>query len=461
MPTFLHLKGSIVLSTMDKGQVNRFKISIGGVDLAEAVLDATITESVNDIPHGDVTVAHEALLGGLEYRGEVVVDVDVDEPSPERIRLFTGQVQRVEPDRHSARLRLIGGMTELHEQTLRGLSTDRIPDMEIVWSILRSSGMSRDRIMIEGFEEEPLEPFEVAVPIDGLVLQAPVDFGGVVLTPDARVGQLAEGLQLEELQEEFTRTRVWAYTIEFSRTVYEAECTALDRIVRTVSRAQLRAHYSWSKTPSGQVRGFDRDSTRGIVAMGDVALVRGVLTHRRWLRAITGSLTRVPIGDAQLSPTEGVGYEGIPLQTVEAVTAWRRAAGAADSIGAVAALWDALEFYAAGVSLSDAIDGHTAREIRVRALEGLEGAARERVATVLGMINDPPLMVRIRAAADRDGAPLSDTEWQVLRTLRSFRNDFIHGRNRGEVERSTLRHGIGIVNRLLAFRLFQFNDMGF
>ena len=117
---------------------------------------------------------------------------------------------------------------------------------------------------------------------------------------------------------------------------------------------------------------------------------------------------------------------------------------------------EALEVYASGVRVDRLVPRDVAKAVRRRALEGLTDEVRDRVADVLSNLADPPLMVCLLEAARADGARLSQSDIDCLRTLRRFRNDFIHGRNRGEIEETVIRHGTAIVNRLLAHRYYRF-----
>lgn len=442
---------------MSRGEPSqtRFRLRVGGVDLSDGVVDGTITQSINDFPAGEMMVQSSALREGVEFRGEVEVDVDVDEPRPERIRLFTGQVSNVMPGNDVASMTLIGGMPELREQQIGGLSTDRVASVELLWSVLRASGMPETRIVIEDFEPGPTEPFEVVIPLGGLRIQNPYSINGVVFTGAPSAHRLVDGLGLEDLGTKFVNASAWAQTIVFDRTLFEAEVAGVRRIRHASARSLVRAHYSWSTTPGGSLRTYRRDLTRTRILLGDTVLVHGLATGRRWLRAMTDAYMRPDLLDTQVVPLDGQGEQDVPLQLQEASLAWSRVLGASDDIEATAALWDALEFYASGVRVDRLIPRDAARAIRRRALEGLEGGVRDRVADVLSNLTVPPLMVRILAAAKVDEAPLSESDIECLRMLRKFRNDFIHGRNRGQMDETVLRHGTAIVNRLLAHRYYR------
>ncbi len=83
----------------------------------------------------------------------------------------------------------------------------------------------------------------------------------------------------------------------------------------------------------------------------------------------------------------------------------------------------------------------------------LEGEKAERVSDILGRINEPPLMARLRTALEEDGVPYNDDELALLQRLRRARNDLVHGRSRVPPSETDLRYAIAIVNRMLVYRM--------
>lgn len=108
----------------------------------------------------------------------------------------------------------------------------------------------------------------------------------------------------------------------------------------------------------------------------------------------------------------------LPVQVSEAISAWRRAAEERDPLAAVVALWESVEFYASGARARKIFDKPLLKTIRERAIEGLEGEQLERVRDILARLNEPPLMVRLRAALDEDEVPYREEELSMLQKIR-------------------------------------------
>lgn len=137
----------------------------------------------------------------------------------------------------------------------------------------------------------------------------------------------------------------------------------------------------------------------------------------------------------------------------EAFSAWRRAAEETDSLAAVVALWECIEFYVSGVSVRDLFTREERRAVLRKATEGLQGEQLEKVRNVIGRLSDAPLMVRLREALGQDSVPYTQEELALLRDLRDLRNDFMHGRSRDLPSEVDLRYAIAIVNRMLVHRV--------
>jgi hypothetical protein len=67
------------------------------------------------------------------------------------------------------------------------------------------------------------------------------------------------------------------------------------------------------------------------------------------------------------------------------------------------------------------------------------------------MLNQAPLMARLRQALAEDGVPYTDEEFDMLQRVRKKRND-LHGRSRQAPSESDLRYTLALVNRMLKYR---------
>ncbi len=424
----------------------------GEVEVTEGVVSAKVTNSINEPASVEVVISKAALLdANPDYQAEAQVFVDTDEGLH---LLFTGFTVAAEPNEAGTLITATTDTQKLRETKTGGLSFSRVDDLEVLWAILRSSGMEDDKIQIEGFEPGPLEVFEVASALDGITIERPTAIGDVRMLPEGRVSRMADGMGPEELEHRYNGGSAWAFTLRTARTLFEAEMEGLREIDAALAWLTTRTHYSGVRLPKGGARRFRRDWTMARISRRDVVVARGVCTGRRWLRSPLGIAYR-----PELVIHEVEDLESLPLppdispQMREAFSAWRRAAEESDPLAAVVALWECVEFYVSGVSVDELFTKPERRVVLRRATEGLRGMQLERTREVVGRLNEAPLLVRLRAALEQDGVPCTEGELALLRELRQLRNDFVHGRSRKLPAEVDLRYARAIVNRMLVHRL--------
>jgi hypothetical protein len=179
---------------------------------------------------------------------------------------------------------------------------------------------------------------------------------------------------------------------------------------------------------------------------------------QQWLRGLEGILARpqLALGDMEDLDLPALPAE-LPVQVSEAISAWRRAAQQRDSLSAVVALWESVEFYASGATARKIFEKPVLKTVRKNAVAGLEGEQLKRVQDVLAMLNEPPLMVRLKAALEEDGVPYKEEELSVLQKVRRARNDLVHGRSREAPSEADLKYAVAVVNRMLLYRVARLN----
>jgi hypothetical protein len=128
---------------------------------------------------------------------------------------------------------------------------------------------------------------------------------------------------------------------------------------------------------------------------------------------------------------------------------------AADPFAAVAALFEAIEFYAGRVSGTPTFS-RTEMGIIKKTLASvpMDSEQRIRMGQVIAMANDIPLRAKLERALIADGVPHSNEELDALWDLRAVRNKAAHGAGRIDPDRNQLELGKGLVNRMLTFRAF-------
>lgn len=441
---------------MARRQPDGIAIKFGEEEIVGDGIEARVHHGMNEGSTAQVTIAKDRLTRVLpNYRAAVEVSATY---GTEREAMFTGFIDRVLPEGPNVRLDLVTQTHLMNDASLGGLGLRNVDPREGMWALSVLGGYAPENVIVQGWEPGPLEIFEVAVPIDGVELHEPTTFGKVTLYSGGPVARLAEGLGPEELEDCYTGATTWALTLNTARTLYDAEIEALKDVDLALGWLTAKAHYSEVSLPGRAPQAFHRQRTLSRITRRDVVVVRGIATGRQWLRAPEDIPSRPQfvlseVGEVELPPLPS----NLPTQVREAITAWQRAAEAKDPLAAVVALWEAVEFYAAGASTNKIFGKAELKALRRRASEGLEGEQLERVQDVIARINEPPLMARLRSALDVDKVPYKESELSLLQKVRRARNDLVHGRSRDAPLDADLRYATAIVNRMLVYRVDRLN----
>jgi hypothetical protein len=182
--------------------------------------------------------------------------------------------------------------------------------------------------------------------------------------------------------------------------------------------------------------------------------VRADSTDRRWLR-VTENATVARAAGLPRS-TDGSVQPPIPanlsLRDREAVLAFWRAASMVNPLASVIALWDAIEFYVGGTSVPSLFERDDLQQLRDECPAWLDPQQRERYVHLIDSLNNVPLFVRLRAAVEAGGVPVSEAEFDLLSRLRRVRNPAQHGKERRLPDQHDLRRAWSIVARMLVYR---------
>ncbi len=434
----------------------RYVLHFGSVEVREGILSVETDPGTEGLPTARVILASIALEAVcLDWQSPVRVFAEegtVLKP------LFTGLVDTVTPSRDQVTLTFVSVGQTMKEFRLGGLgASPSTKPRELVWTLLRSGGFGEDELGNIGFDPEPEEVFEVTVPIEGVVLTKPHTVGNVQLLPAGSVTELPGELGPDSLRERYRGAKAWAYTRCTARTLFDAETQGLAAIDLALAWLTVSARFSSVALPASQVRAYRRDWTRLRVSRRNVAVVRGETSGRAWLRA-PNDLSDYPSLD--LDGIQDIALFELPTSLSpsikEAVTAWRRGAEAVAPIATVMAMWEAIEFYAAGVKTDLLFTDD--EKVRVKDLcQGVIGefgqAQQERVMSQLDGVNNAPLLARLRTALAEDQVPYTEAEFKLLQGVRKVRNDFGHGRSPSLPPSADLRLVVSLVNRMLVHRM--------
>jgi hypothetical protein len=314
-------------------------------------------------------------------------------------------------------------------------------------------GLSPDGRFIQGFVKKPSR-FTIAIPVAGVTGDRDLAVGPVSISGDRpRIAAMLGNLGEQGGAGRFLGHAAWAIAEAEAGTVWEAEGLGVALIEHALDRLAVAAQYSFATSPTGEPSPFVWDSLFGNPIPIPLVLVleaKEATPRRAWLRDRSERIRLLPLSAARVQFE--IPESGRSPVFDEGVRAWRRAVLTTDPIAAVLALWEAIEFYASGLTVPSLFSDQEASAVR-GALNTLvlRPDQRQRVNDFFGTINEAPLMVRVPAALTADHVPFNEEDMVVLGRLRTQRNDALHGRQRGRPTVSDLDMARGFVNRMLAF----------
>jgi hypothetical protein len=436
----------------------RTDLHIGEVDVAAGLVGGGAAEGVNQLPTAKLELDLR-LLGStpLDYWGPL--HYGVGQGGYER-ELFAGAVQSVSIEKDRVVLDCEGAVN-LVERGGGGTLASGLSQAELVRSLLLATGVSVDALPFDApAPEQAEEEFEVLLPIHGISVDAPLALGGVEIVPVA-CGEVAlDGLEREgeiatRLRAAFADAESYGRAVVRAATVPGAEEAGVSAIESAVAWIVTRGRYGFARLPDGHVQPFRRQESLRAPQIEPVVLVRGTATGRRWLRSqrienepITRALEQTtpllnPQFRAELAPEER-----------HALLALRRATSEAVLETQLQALWEAIEFYAAGAKVEKLFTRAELKRLRESRPAWLNADQKRRFGDAINDLNSPPLSVRLTLQLEQDGVPLTENERDLLlTTLRRARNRPTHGKVPDPPTRAEIHHGISIVARMLVYRI--------
>jgi hypothetical protein len=414
------------------------------------VTNLSTTQSIEELSSAELELTFQPSLSNpIELFSEVTIGASRDDGREEL--LFTGNVVDVAPGGERVRMRLGSGVG-LKERNVSPMWSEGISAPEIIYTTARSAGLPDERLSIQGIDELPEEVVEVTIPITGIELDSRVRIGNITFLPHSRGRAAIAGAEVPELlAAALETTSVHAVFITRTARLLEAEKRALQEIDVVLGWLRVYAHYGLLWRPNGRAQNFTREQARSHPRRGEVIVVRGLETRRRWVRVPED---RTPPPDLRLDaePLPPPFPSTLSLAERQALIACRRAAGEPDPVAASTALSDAMEFYAAGIAAPDLFDDDELDAIQ-KALPNLAPHKKKVVADSIKRLNSPPLKRRLLEATKRDSAPLSEEELAVLWKVRGARNRAVHGKSTEPPTDYEIAYATSLVARLLAFRI--------
>jgi len=435
------------LLALGSGAETRF----GDIDVSPAVHGLTARSGLNNLPSAELRLDLD-LLGGRPPDYFALAEIARVALGQKNL-LFTGSVLTAQPEGGSVELSL-GSMPEMQDRGMATFAAWMVSPPEIVHGMVRSAGLRESQLNIHGLDALPLEDFEVVTPVENLQVSARVQIDEVHLLPseDARRALARLGVA-EPIADRFNEAGGHAVTFVTARRMFEAEQEALQRIDVALAWLAVGERYGSALWPDGTPRHHERAAGRAVPRRGSMAWVRGLMTSRQWIR--TPQLVAEATSFALDSSGQHAGARHLRLLTAQerqAALALRRAGSDSEPVQAVTAIWEALEFYVAGVAMPESFSREQLRSLRRAVPKDLPPALRQRALNTVNRLNEPPLLARLRVSSELDGVMLSDAEWDLLSSLRRARNEAVHGAQQTTVGEAEIQLGVSIVARLLLHR---------
>ena len=428
-----------------EGAVLRF----GAVDVSHAVKNGHIHEALNSRSTADAEL-DLALTAGQPIDYLSVVSFGHARGSHETVR-FTGSVLEARATAGAIHLKAETA-PELSEQQMGYLEMRNAIAPEAMHLAVSSGGFPEDRINIEGFEEMlPLEAIEVVVPVYGIRIEEPADFGALRLVRD--VSSALEPFDQSEASAEFAAADCYLVGFEVTKRLLDAERAIITRVDNALAWLTVRARYGLAFLPDGEPHNYRRDVARARPRRGNLVVVRGMASGRGWLREMKSRDQNIELFLDHSDPSWRPPPSGYELADRQALLACARAGQTPDPLERIQAIWEAIEFYVARTRPKILFEPEEVKRVRRTVPKDVDPTLRARTLGLLAKINDPPLMAKLREAATRDGAPVAESEYKLLGRLRKARNDAVHGRSPELPLREDIDHAVSIVARLLVYRL--------
>lgn len=423
------------------------KVAIGSTELDAAVSGGTLHTTMNGLPTARLKLSTRLLAGQpVDYFGDVAVRLGRrDGPT------FSGNVLSAEPT---------GDELDLDCQTHPSLTESKVGPFEafdcdareIMHVMTLAGGLSEDLVHIEGLDELPLEIIEVLIPLRGLSVTRPLRLGRLTLIDPAETMSLAAPFSSDNALEPFRRADCHALYRMVDRRIFDVENRALAAVDVVLGWLVTRARYGLTHLPQGEPQRFIRNLALSRPSRAEVVISRGLDSGRTWLR---GLLRANPDETVVISSSQWVPPAPETLSDAQRLSldALRDAVEEQDPLRRVQALFQAIEFYVAGVTVPLRFSNAEVRRVRKAVPKDIDAELRERAMQLLAKLNEPPLMAKLRETARGDGVPMTEGELDLLWRVRGARNRTVHGHAARPPDENELNYAVSLVARLLLYGL--------
>lgn len=421
-------------------------VLFGPIDASAALVEARTVSALNATPTGDFRFDFSHSSEIVDYFGELSFSMShMGKSWP----IFTGSVTDAMPTSDGVNVHALGAQ-QLRENVVSTMVVHHVPPPEMIYVLARGSGIRQERLQISGLEHLPTEMFVVTVPLDGVTTDHLGSFADVEFLPEdsGALGGLGVG---EVLQTAFTAPAYARASVEAAM-MLDAEERGLAKIDLALAWLTVQLRCGAAVLWSGRPVPFDRQESLAQPSRRDLVSVRGAVTGRHWLRRPEMANQERSVRLSDSARLLGGSLPSLTLQERRAILALGRAAREPDLLAQVHSLWEAIEFYCSGISLSPLFSPNQLAGI-IASLPEMPSQQRERAIEMIGQLNSAPLRVRLNQAIKIDGVQVTDGEINILWKLRKLRNDVVHGRRSELPIREDVQYATSVVARILMYRI--------
>lgn len=417
-------------------------VIFGDVDASDALMGGEVTASVRTMRSARLILkASSYVVREIDFTTKVVVGV---RGSTEI--LFTGYVVSARPDGHALEVQCAAQPSML--EPLHGSFVATAGALDLLYAMARESGLPDERLNFQGLEDLPLELFEVAAPIQGLAASGRVAVADVVFLPGGRAAETLRGLRDHPLVTEFTQSATVAVTYVLASKLLLAEQAGVRAIDAALAWINLNMRYANGVTPDGRPQSWSRQQLALTAARTELVAARGLATGRIWLRR-RATRPAVEITLAAGGATAAVALQEGGRGLREAALAAARGIASTDPVTRVSAISECLEFYAGSTRLPSRFT-RSDRKALLDCARSLDPEKQQRVQELVGNLNNPSLLSRVRYQMAVDGVPVTEDDFAALHKVRRHRNDLVHGRT-PSADTADIDRVLALLARVLAY----------
>lgn len=435
------------------GPIPLLRLCIGDVDISDAVTHASTRQALSERNSAEFVVDVKAqIMQSLDFSGEAVAESYFE---GEWYLIFAGGVRRVLHDGPTSTIYCEGAQGLV--VTAAGLLAHSDCNIDVIESLVRGADVPHE---IEGLPDRPEEEFEVVAPVSQIDIGDRQNISSSVsLVSASRAESVLDRIPnlAGDVRSAFLCSSAYLLTRIRSPSMYAAQIQAISEFDQVLAGLITGSRYSLFRYPSGSPVPWRRELYQFNPARIELTVVASSSSSRAWVRR-TGIL--------ELSESMSASDEPLPrfarltehsnLQLRQAFLLCSRAARPGTAVDRITALWQGLEFLVGKQpNRAPIYDRETLDKVQSVFNEALKPLLSKeqwsRMDGLLGQLNDPPLIVKLRQYFIELDIPILDSEVDRLWRLRAYRNKVNHGKEPTPPSKSEIDFGAALMARILVY----------